>query len=143
MSSLSDAIAVLCGGAAGAVCRFTLNDGIMAAVGPGFPYGILCINIAGGLAMGLLQGFIARRGTPFAALYSLLGTGFLGGFTTFSTFSMDTFTLYAAGRPYAAAVNVLSNALLCIAAAGIGYILTGARVARTRERSTSRPSALR
>ena len=132
MSYISNAIAVLCGGAVGAVCRFTLNDVIMAAVGPGFPYGILCINIAGGLAMGLLQGAIARSGKPFAALYSLLGTGFLGGFTTFSTFSIDTFTLYATGRPYLAAMNIISNAVLYIAAAGIGYALTGARVARTQ-----------
>lgn len=132
MSYISNAIAVLCGGAVGAVCRFTLNDVIMAAIGPGFPYGILCINIVGGFLMGLLQGAIARSGKPFTVLYSLLGTGFLGGFTTFSTFSIDTFTLYVAGRPYLAGMNIVSNAVLCIAAAGIGYALTGSRIARTQ-----------
>lgn len=130
MSYASNAIAVLCGGAVGAMCRFTLNDVIMAAVGPGFPYGILCINILGGFAMGVLQGAIARSGKPFTVLYSLLGTGFLGGFTTFSTFSIDTFTLYTAGTPYLAAMNIVANGILCIAAAGIGYALTGARITR-------------
>lgn len=128
MSYIANAVAVACGGAVGAVCRFTLNDAIMAHLTSGFPYGILCINVLGGFIMGLLQGCIARSGKPYTVLYSLLGTGFLGGFTTFSTFSIDTFELYAAGSLSAAAYNVIANAALCIVAAGIGYGLTGARV---------------
>ena len=87
MSYIENTIAVLCGGAAGAVCRFKLNAAIMSGLTMAFPLGILCINVLGGFLMGLLQGAMKRSGKPFTVGYSLLGTGFLGGFTTFSTFS--------------------------------------------------------
>ena len=93
MSYIENTIAVLCGGAAGAVCRFKLNAAIMSGLTLAFPLGILCINVLGGFLMGLLQGAMKRSGKPFTVGYSLLGTGFLGGFTTFSTFSLDTFNL--------------------------------------------------
>ena len=83
-----------------------------------FPLGILVINVAGGFLMGLLQGAIKRSGSPHTLLYNLLGTGFLGGFTTFS---IDTFHLYASGSVMSAALNIILNACLAIAAAGIGY----------------------
>ena len=86
MSYIENTIAVLCGGAAGAVCRFKLNAAIMSGLTMTFPLGILCINVLGGFLMGLLQGAMKRSGKPFTVGYSLLGTGFLGGFTTFSTF---------------------------------------------------------
>lgn len=127
---ISNVIAVLCGGAAGAVCRFELNAAVVTATGPGFPYGILLINVVGGFLMGLLQGLIKRSGTPHAVLYSLLGTGFLGGFTTFSTFSLDTFTLYHSGHPLAAGINIILNAVLCVIAAGIGYAASRAETPR-------------
>ena len=131
MSYATNSIAVMCGGAAGAVCRFTMNRAIMSQLTVGFPVGILTINVLGGLLMGMLQGLIARSGSPHTVLYSLLGTGFLGGFTTFSTFSIDTYSLYAAGAVPAAVLNIIANAALCIAAAGIGYFLTGARMLRS------------
>lgn len=120
---ISEILAVLCGGAVGAVCRFELNAAVVSAVGSGFPYGILLINVVGGFFMGLLQGAIRRSGSPHAVLYSLLGTGVLGGFTTFSTFSLDTFMLFQAGRPLAAGLNIAGNAIVCIVAAGVGYRL--------------------
>lgn len=116
-----NAAAVLIGGAAGALCRFGGNMAIMDMVRGSFPLGILVINVAGGFLMGLLQGAIKRSGSPHTLLYSLLGTGFLGGFTTFSTFSIDTFHLYATGSVIPAALNIILNACLAIAAAGIGY----------------------
>ena len=100
MSYIENTIAVLCGGAAGAVCRFKLNAAIMSGLTMAFPLGILCINVLGGFLMGLLQGAMKRSGKPFTVGYSLLGTGFLGGFTTFSTFSLDTFNLYHTGQLY-------------------------------------------
>ena len=81
MSYIENTIAVLCGGAAGAVCRFKLNAAIMSGLTMAFPLGILCINVLGGFLMGLLQGAMKRSGKPFTVGYSLLGTGFLGGFT--------------------------------------------------------------
>lgn len=122
---ISEILAVLCGGAAGAVCRFELNAAVASAVGSGFPYGILLINILGGFCMGLLQGAIRRSGSPHTVLYSLLGTGGLGGFTTFSTFSLDTLLLVQTGRPVAAGLNIACNAIACIVAAGVGYSLCG------------------
>ncbi len=130
MSYIINSIAVLFGGAAGAVSRFIMNGAITVAIPSVFPYGILIINVLGGLIMGILQGCIARSGTPHTVLYSLLGTGFLGGFTTFSHFSLNSFDLYTAGHLELAAVNVIANTVCCIVAAGIGYSLTGSRVAR-------------
>ena len=93
MSYIENTIAVLCGGAAGAVCRFKLNAAIMSGLTMAFPLGILCINVLGGFLMGLLQGAMKRSGKPFTVGYSLLGTGFLGGFTTFSSFADDMYLL--------------------------------------------------
>ena len=113
-----NAAAVLIGGAAGALCRFGGNIAIMDMIRGPFPLGILVINVADGFLMGLLQGAIKRSGSPHTLLYNLLGTGFLGGFTTFS---IDTFHLYASGSVMSAALNIILNACLAIAAAGIGY----------------------
>lgn len=113
-------LAVLCGGAGGAVCRVLLHTALTAALGPGFPYGILCANVLGSLALGFLFGRLSRKKSPHAALYPLIGTGFLGGFTTFSTFSADTVSLYATGHHLAAALNILVSLSLCLAAAGLG-----------------------
>lgn len=129
MSYIINSMAVLCGGGAGAVSRFLMNGAITAAVPSIFPYGILIINVLGGFIMGLLQGCIARSGHPHTAVYSLLGTGFLGGFTTFSHFSLNCLDLSASGHLGLAAVNVIVNTVFCVVAAGVGYTLTGSRVA--------------
>lgn len=86
-----------------------------------FPVGILCINTLGGLIMGLLQGWIARSGQKHALIYALMGTGFLGGFTTFSTFSIDTLHLYHGEGTFPALINIVANACFAILAAGMGY----------------------
>ena len=120
MSYIENTIAVLCGGAAGAVCRFKLNAAIMSGLTLAVPLGILCINLLGGFLMGLLQGAMKRSGKPFTVGYSLLGTGFLGGFTTFSTFSLDTFNLYHTGDLMLAGLHILLNAVICICAVWAG-----------------------
>ena len=108
MSYIENTIAVLCGGAAGAVCRFKLNAAIMSGLTMSFPLGILCINVLGGFLMGLLQGAMKRSGKPFTVGYSLLGTGFLGGF---------------------AGLNILLNAVICICAVWAGYRIVFPRTA--------------
>ena len=100
-----NALAVMLGGGAGAVCRVMMGLAVMEKLPSGFPLGVLCANVLGGFLMGLLQGWMRRTGNTFATGYCLLGTGFLGGFTTFSTFSLDTFLLYRSGDASLAALT--------------------------------------
>ena len=117
---------VLLGGALGALCRVHGNSAVMAAMGGHFPLGILCINMAGSFVMGLLMGLLSRmgQGGPAAPwLNAFLGTGFLGGFTTFSSFALDTVKLWQGGHMNFALLNIGFNAALCVALAGLGWII--------------------
>ena len=124
MSYIENTIAVLCGGAAGAVCRFKLNAAIMSGLTMAFPLGILCINVLGGFLMGLLQGAMKRSGKPFTVGYSLLGTGFLGGFTTFSTFSLESLTLLEKGRWLLGGSYMVLSVVLCLLGVALGQRLS-------------------
>ena len=81
---------VACGGAIGAVLRFGVGAVLKT---PGFPWATLGVNLLGSLAMGLLMGWLLRQPTPQEALRLFLAVGLLGGFATFSAFSMDVFAL--------------------------------------------------
>lgn len=81
---------VACGGAIGAVLRFGVGAMLKT---PGFPWATLSVNLLGSLVMGLLMGWLMRQPTPHEAMRLFLAVGLLGGFTTFSAFSMDMFTL--------------------------------------------------
>lgn len=118
-----NAIAVMLGGGAGAVCRVMIGFAVMEKLPSGFPLGVLCVNVLGGFLMGLLQGWMHRTGKTFATGYCLLGTGFLGGFTTFSTFSIDTFLLCLSGDVFSASLNIILNMALCLCAVWGGYAL--------------------
>ena len=85
---------VMIGGAIGAGARHLTGRAALALWGPGFPWGTLIVNLAGGLAMGLLAGWLAARASGDEALRYLLGVGVLGGFTTFSAFSLETTMLW-------------------------------------------------
>ena len=123
-------LAVMLGGGAGAVCRVMTGFAVMEKLPSGFPLGVLCVNVLGGFLMGLLQGWMRRTGNTFATGYCLLGTGFLGGFTTFSTFSLDTFLLYRSGDASLAALNIALNMVLCLCAVWGGYALLAPRPER-------------
>ena len=102
-------ILVMAGGALGSAARFLVGRATLSAFGPTFPYGTLTVNIVGGFAMGLLAGTLARY-SPGENWRVLLGVGVLGGFTTFSAFSLDVVTLLERG----ALATALGYALLSV-----------------------------
>jgi fluoride exporter len=92
---MNDLIFVMGGGAAGAGARYLVGNAAFARLGPDYPWGTLGVNLIGGLLMGLLAGYLARHGGESARL--LLGVGLLGGFTTFSAFSLETWRMIEGG----------------------------------------------
>jgi CrcB protein len=88
---------VMLGGAIGAGLRHLAGGVALARLGPGFPWGTLFVNLAGGLLIGLLTGWFVRAGAN-EAMRLFLGVGILGGFTTFSAFSLETFLMVERGE---------------------------------------------
>lgn len=107
---------IFLGGGLGAVCRHAVGVAVTRLAGIAFPYGTMAVNILGSFAMGLLIAWLARRSGGDAPLRLLLATGFLGGFTTFSAFSLDVATLYERGALTAAAAYVIASVVVSIAA---------------------------
>jgi CrcB protein len=107
---------VAAGGAIGAAMRHLVNLGALRWLGPGFPWGTLSVNVVGSLAMGLLTGWLTRRvGGSSDELRLLLATGVLGGFTTFSAFSLDVAMLWDRGDAGLAATYAAVSVLLSVA----------------------------
>lgn len=90
-------ILVMLGGAIGAGARFTVGRMALATMGPNWPWGTLAVNLIGGLAMGLLAGSLARTGAGGEHARLLLGVGVLGGFTTFSAFTLELVNMIERG----------------------------------------------
>ena len=118
---------VMLGGAIGAGARHLTGRATLALWGPNFPWGTLIVNLAGGLAMGLLVGWLAARASGDDALRYLLGVGVLGGFTTFSAFSLETATMLQRGEHMVALLYILASVVGSVAALFAGLQL--ARVA--------------
>jgi CrcB protein len=122
---LTNILSVALGGAIGSVLRYLTNLGVMRAVGPGFPWATLAVNVVGSFVMGVLVELLAQRGGQRFA--PLLMTGLLGGFTTFSAFSLDTVTLWERGQPELALAYVGASILLSLAAIVLAmHLLRGA-----------------
>ncbi len=111
---------VAAGGALGAVARHGVSALALRVFGPGWPHGTLAVNLVGGLAMGLLAGWLAQRASAGGAEVRLfLATGLLGGFTTFSAFSLEMAGMLARRDVLAmglyAAVSVMGAVAACVA----------------------------
>lgn len=116
---------VFLGGGIGAACRHGINLLALRTVGIAFPYGTLAINAVGSFLMGVLTAYFLREQTPMAWRL-FFATGVLGGFTTFSAFSLEAALLYERGQPSMAAAYVLGSVVLAIAALFAGLALTRA-----------------
>jgi CrcB protein len=110
---------VALGGAAGSVARFGLGVAAARWLGVAFPWGTLTVNIVGGLAMGLMA---ARIAPEHENLRLLIGTGLLGGFTTFSAFSLETVRLME-HQPGLAALYAGASVALSVGACWLGFTL--------------------
>lgn len=111
---------IFIGAGLGGLLRHLMNTAITGFMGAGFPYGILAINVLGSTTMGLLTGWLTWRGGMSAELRLFLATGFLGGFTTFSAFSLDTALLIERGETYLAAIYVTGSVLLSVLGLFVG-----------------------
>ncbi len=123
MSLFSEIIMVALGGALGAALRFIVSRWVQGIVPHDFPYGILGVNIIGSFLIGVVAAGLATRFELSTLARAFVIIGVFGGFTTFSSFSLDTFTLFEAGRPIAALSNVGVSLFACLAATALGAYL--------------------
>jgi CrcB protein len=107
---------VFIGSGLGGVLRHLVGLAALRLLGPNFPYGTLAINVVGSALMGLVVGMFAARASTSLELRLLLTTGLIGGFTTWSTFSLDAVSLWQRGEAGAAAAYVAASFLLSVAA---------------------------
>lgn len=114
---------VFLGGGIGAAIRHGINIGIARMLGTGFPYATLLINVTGSLIMGLAAAYFAFKGDASQHWRLFLTTGILGGYTTFSTFSLDVALLYERGEVGLAALYVLLSVVVSIAGLFAGLAL--------------------
>ncbi len=122
VATLNQVIAIAAGGATGAVLRFWVSTGVYSWFGRDFPYGTLVVNAFGSLLMGLFSVLLIERLSLGPEWRAVILIGLLGGFTTFSTFSMETLNLIEAGAHSKAMANAALSLVLCLSAAWLGVI---------------------
>lgn len=120
---MNSLIPVMIGGAAGAGARHLVGAAMLARLGPGFPWWTLTVNIVGGLLMGLLVGILVKTGGS-EQLRLLLGVGVLGGFTTFSAFSLESWMMIERGEMVVAIGYSGASVIGSVVALGLGLWLT-------------------
>src|ERR671919_3069140 len=107
-------LVVLLGAGIGGALRHGVNLAAPRLLGPGFPHGTITVNLVGSLIMGLLAGWFAHKADPGMTWRLFLATGILGGFTTFSAFSLDAALLLERRQVVLAALYALSSPVLAI-----------------------------
>jgi len=113
-------LAAAAAGGVGAGLRYLVDAAVMRGRRNAFPLGILIVNVSGSFALGLVVGLGAAIAPPAIAL--VVGTGLLGGYTTFSTVSVETVLLFQRRRRRAAMVNVVGTLVLALVAAALGSL---------------------
>lgn len=109
----------------GANLRIFVSEWVASKVGDGFPYGTLLVNVTGSLLLGFFLAFISERALTDARLRYLVAAGFLGGYTTFSTYTFDSVALMLNGHLLAGLTNLLGSSVL-----GVLAIVAGIALAR-------------
>jgi len=118
---ISTVLQVALGGAIGASLRYMTGIGVVRLLGHGFPLGVIAVNVIGSFLMGAFVVYAATRGAT--QLSPFVMTGVLGGFTTFSAFSLETYTLFERGEVAQAALYVALSVGLSIGALVIGVLV--------------------
>jgi fluoride exporter len=114
------ALWVAVGAAVGAPLRYLVDRAVQSRHRRRFPWGTLTVNVVGSFVLGVVTAAATALGPAWGAV---LGTGFCGALTTYSTFGHDTFTLLERGAPRSATANLLGSVLAGVAAAGLGWLL--------------------
>jgi CrcB protein len=116
-------LAIAAGGAVGSVLRYAVSTGVYSMLGRNFPYGTLAVNVIGSFLMGLLFVLMVERLDMSAVWRMAILVGFLGAFTTFSTFSIETVNLLQGGDFMRAFLNVTVSVAFCLVATWVGFRL--------------------
>ncbi|MAM13110.1 MAG: fluoride efflux transporter CrcB [Rhizobiaceae bacterium] len=120
---LSHALIVAAGGALGSVGRYLVGVLAIRLWGPQFPWGTFVVNVVGSLMIGLLVEAVARALNQSAEMRMFMVTGFLGGFTTFSSFSLDAMTMIERGDVLHAVAYIAASLLLALIAVFAGLAI--------------------
>ena len=121
---MTNYLLILLGGGAGSLCRYLAGAAIAARVGSRFPIaGTMTINVTGSFVIGLLMTLITERFGAHASLRPLLVIGFLGGYTTFSSFEWETYAAVRAGAFWMGMFNLIGSVLFGYAAVWLGALL--------------------
>lgn len=120
---MSQFLIVCLGGGLGAGLRYLSMLLALRWLGPGYPFGTIIVNVSGSLLMGILIAMLGRKFGDVSELRLFLATGFLGGFTTFSAFSLDVAVLWERGATGAMLAYIVASVALSIAAIFVGFWL--------------------